>query len=480
MRKDTRMKTLRFALAGLAVALAAAPAARGSEKKPLPKELPPFGADKPLPVPAIAQSKLPNGLGVWLVKRTGFPRAAIVLAVRGAGTAADPKTAEGLTELLAAAVKEGTTTRTGRVIAEELQGVGADIDASGTADALYVTASGLAEGVPKILEIVADVARNASYPAAEVELAKGNALQGLAARESTPEFQAQKALARAIYGDHPYHVVAAPKETLQAATAAQLKQEHARRFHPGRSLLVVVGDFDSAAVQAAVTRHFGPWQSAAEAPAETPAPPAAAASRRLFVAPRPGSVQSQILMGRPAATVTDPGYYPLLVANTICSGSFGSRLTENIREDKGYTYSPGGGIAARAKGGLLTVRADVRTEVTAAALTEMFYEQDRMAATLPSEEELSRAKRYQGGLYLLRNQIQGAVAQTLASNWVNGLPPEALGEFVSKVNAVSADQVREAGQAFFPSARQTVVVVGDEAKVKAELAQFGEATVVQP
>ena len=168
------------------------------------------------------------------------------------------------------------------------------------------------------------------------------------------------------------------------------------------------------------------------------------------------------------------------MANTICAGSFGSRLVENIREDKGYTYSPGGGIAARQKGGYLTVRADVRTEVTAAALTEMFYEQDRMAATLPTDEELSRAKRYQGGLYLLRNQIQGAVAQTLASNWVNGLPPEALGEFVTKVNAVTGEQVREAGRTFYPSARQTVVVVGDEAKVKAELAQFGDTTTVQP
>jgi zinc protease len=168
------------------------------------------------------------------------------------------------------------------------------------------------------------------------------------------------------------------------------------------------------------------------------------------------------------------------VANTICAGSFGSRLVENIREDKGYTYSPGGSISARAKGSLLTARAAVRTEVTAATLNEMFYEQDRMAATMPTDEELSRAKRYQGGLYLLRNQIQASVAQSLASNWVNGLPPEALGEFVSKVNAVTAEQVREAGRAFFPSARQIVVVVGEEAQVKSELAQFGEATVVQP
>jgi predicted Zn-dependent peptidase len=200
----------------------------------------------------------------------------------------------------------------------------------------------------------------------------------------------------------------------------------------------------------------------------------------LLVVNRPGSVQSQILLGRPVATVTDPAYYPLLVAHTICAGSFGSRLTENIREDKGYTYSPGGGVQARAQGGLLTVRADVRTEVTAAALLEVFYELDRMGATAPTTEELSRAKRYQGGLYLLRNQIQNSVAQTLASNWVNGLPPEALGEFVTKVNAVTSDQVREAGRTFYPSALQTVVVVGDEPQVKAELAQFGTSSTVQP
>ncbi len=472
-------RTLALALIP-ALTLCAAPSLTASEKKPLPKDLPPFGADKPLPVPEIAQSKLPNGLGVWLVKRSGFPRAAVVLAVRGAGSAADPRDAEGITELLAATLTEGTATRASRAIAEELQAVGAEINATGRADALYLTAGGLGSGVPKMLEVMADVVRNAAYPADEVELAKGNALQGLAARESTPEFVAEKVLARAIYGEHPYHIVAPSARTLEAASVAQLKAEHARRFQPEHSLLVVVGEFDAAAVHAALARHFGPWRGTGQNPAEAPPSPATPGGRRLLIAPRPGSVQSQIVMGRTAATVSDPDYYPLLVANTICAGSFGSRLVENIREDKGYTYSPGGDLAARAKGGLLSVSAEVRTDVTAATLTEMFYELDRMAATLPSDEELSRAKRFQGGLYLLRNQIQGAVAQTLASNWVRGLPPEALGEFVSKVNAVSAEQVRQAGRAYFPSARQTVVVVGDEAQVKAEVEQFGEATVVQP
>jgi predicted Zn-dependent peptidase len=103
-----------------------------------------------------------------------------------------------------------------------------------------------------------------------------------------------------------------------------------------------------------------------------------------------------------------------------------------------------------------------------------------MGSTTPNDEELSRAKRYQTGLYLLRNQIQGSVAQTLASNWVNGLPPEALGEFVGKVSAVTADQVRAAGKAFYPSSTQTVVVVGDEPKVKAEIEAFGTPVTIAP
>ncbi len=455
-----------------------APALLAAEKKPLPKDLPPLGEDRPLPVPAIAQSRLPNGLVVWVVRRSGFPRLASVLAVRG-GRATDPKEAEGLSELLAATVKEGTATRSSRQIAEELQAGGAEIGAAAGFDAIYLGASGLGAFAPKILEIMADVARNAAFLPAEVKLAKANAIQGLQARESTPEFLAQKAFARAVYGEHPYHVVAASKETLEKATSEQLRREHARRFRPESALLVVVGDVDAAAVTATVSRHFGPWKGSGGALPDTPPSPTAG-PRRLVVVDRPGSVQSQILVGRPAPTVTDPDYYPTLVANTICSGAFASRLVENLREDKGYTYSPGGDLVARRRGGLLMVQADVRTEVTGASLLETFYELDRMGATLPTDEELLRAKRYEAGLYLLRNQIQAAVANTLAANWVNGLPPEALGEYVSKVNAVTGEQVRAAGRSIFSSATQTVVVVGDAPKVKEELTLFGAVTNGQP
>ena len=303
----TRKKTRTLLL--LAIAALLAPALHASEKKPLPKDLPPFGEDKPLPVPTIAQSKLPNGLTVWVVKRSGYPRAVVKLAVRG-GSAADPKEAPGISDLLADTLKEGTTTRTSRQIAEELQAVGAEIGADEAADAIYVTATGLGSGAPKMLEIVADIVRNPTFPAAEVELAKGNALEGAQGPGVDARVPGRsKALAQAVYGDHPYHVIGATKETLQAATVDQLKKEHARRFRPEGALLVVVGDVDAAAVTAAVNRFFCTWKGTGEAPAPTPAPPAAT-SRRFLVVNRPGSVQSQILLGRPVVTVTDPRVLP--------------------------------------------------------------------------------------------------------------------------------------------------------------------------
>jgi len=466
------------AAALIAAAALLAPAAFAAGPPPLPKDLPAFGADRPLPVPAIAKSTLPNGLAVWLVKRPGFPKVSAVLAVRG-GTAADPSGMEGVSSLLAATLKEGAAKKSARQVAEELQAIGGDLSVAAASDAFYLRASALASGTPRLLDLLAAVALAPAFPAAEVELAKENALQELEAAESTPDFLAAKAFARAVYGAHPYHVVSASRETIGKTTPALLRAEHARRFDPGRALLVVAGDLDEAAAKAAVARAFGAWKASGETLPPTPAPPAARA-REILLVDRPGSVQSTVVSGRPGPAVSDPDWYDVLVANTIYADAFGSRLVTNIREEKGYTYSPSGDFTTRRAGSLLQMQADVRNDVTAATLLEVFYELDRMAATTPAPDELAGAKRYQAGLYLLRNQVQGSVAGTLARNWVNGLPPEALAEFVTKVGAVTAEGVRAAGRKHFLSSTQTVVVVGDAKEVRPQLELWGEVEEAKP
>lgn len=462
----------------VASALAVPPAARAAEPPPLPKDLPAFGPDAPLRVPATDRSTLPNGLALWLVRRPAFPKVSAVLAVRG-GTAADPAGLDGFADLLAGTLKEGTAKRTSRAVAEELQAVGGDLSVSATDDAVVLHASALATGSGALLDLLADVALHPSFPAGEVALAKENALQELSAEESTPEFLARKAFAKAVYGDHPYRVVAATRETIGRTTPELLRAEHARRFRPDQALLVVAGDLDEAATKAAVARAFGTWKAAGPAlPATPPSPPAR--GREIYLVDRPGSVQSTIVVGRPGPRAGTPEWYDVLVANTIYADAFGSRLVSNIREDKGYTYSPSGGLSTAREGSLVEAKADVRNEVTGATLLEVFYELDRMAATKPTPAELAGAKRYQAGLYLLGNQIQGAVAGTLARNWVNGLPPETLAEFVPRVNAVTAEGVQAAGRTDFPSRTQTVVVVGDAREARAQLELFGEVKEMKP
>ena len=195
--------------------------------------------------------------------------------------------------------------------------------------------------------------------------------------------------------------------------------------------------------------------------------------------PRPGSVQSSFLVGRIGPHRSEPEFFPSLVANSVYGSGFASRLTANIREDKGYSYSPWSMLQVVQRGGLFTVRAQVRNEVTAAALLEILYELDRMGVTDVGADELKTAQRFQSGVYLLRSQSQDAFTALLGSYWVVGMPPEAVGEFVPKVNAVTAQQVREAGKKLFASGSQTIVVVGDE-KVKAELEQFGPVREVKP
>ena len=484
MRVTTpRASRLASALALLAATAALANPGRlaaATAPAPLPSALPPYGEDRPLPVPEIRRERLPNGLEVWIVPRPGMPKVTAVLAVRG-GTAADPAGQAGIAEVLAEVMRQGTSTRSARKIAEELQGVGGELSTQVGDDSLRVQATALAHGTGVLLEILADVARNSTFPDGEVELARSNAIQSLEAEEANPEHPADVAFAAAVFGEHPYRYVSAERAVLEGITPDLLRGEYARRLRPASSLLLVVGRLDAPAeVGALVRRHFADWRAGAGGGAAAAlAAPAPLPPRRILV-PRADSVQSEIRVGALAVRETDPDYFPALVLNTVVGGSFSSRMTQNIREDKGYSYGGGSALQTFAQAGLLQAQAAVRNEVTGAALLEIFYELDRAALTDPTAEELERAKRYQRGLYLLRNQVQTTVAQTLANLWVKGLPPEFLSDFVPKVDAVTAEEARAAGQKLFTSRRQTVIVSGDADAIRQDLLPFGEFEVVEP
>lgn len=473
-KNNLSMTLRRTALAG-ALSLLFAGAAQAGADAPLPKDLPPFAPDKPLPVADIVQHTLDNGLQVWVVPRDGVPRVDYVLAVRGAGYAADAANASGFADMLAGMLVEGTDAHDSRAIAEAAQGFGGSIGASSGADAIFVNANALPSHAGAMLELLAEVARQPSFPAGEVRLQQANALQQLKASEAQPGFKATRALLSAVYGDHPYARVQASEGGIAAATPEALEAAHAARFRPDRALLVIAGRVDADEALRMARQALGDWKVDGAPLAETgPARRKAPASHVLVQ--RDGSVQSAIRLGSPAIPATDADYVPLQLASTVLGGGFSSRVNQNLREDKGYTYGASAYQSPARNGGRVQAGADVRNEVTGAAIAEFFKEFERLGNEQVPAQELEDTKRYVAGGYLISNQLQGAVAGTLANNWVNGLPATFLGQYVPMVRAVDATQVQAMARKYWVPREQSIIVVGDGKAIAEQLAPYGSFT----
>lgn len=476
------MKTMNptsfFRLGVLSAALAGASLAQAAPAK-LPAELPPFGADKPLAVPQITQQTLPNGLQVWVVPRQGIPRVDFVLALRSAGFGADAADAPGRAKLLAGLLTEGTAQRSSKQIAEAAQAMGGGVGASASNDGITVTANALASQAAGMSRLLAEIARQPAFPDAEVQLAKTNALQGLKVASGQPGFRAGKALNEAIYGDHAYGRTQETEAAINALTAEALRAEHARRFRPDRALLVVTGKVTAAEAMKLAREAFGDWKASGEPLPELTAPPAQMPVQRLLLE-RPGSVQATLRLGRPGMPANGSDQVALRLASTILGTGFSSRVNINLREEKGYTYGARAGSQSARVGGAITGGADVRNDVTGAAMTEYIKEYRRIGTEPVPAEELAMNKRYMAGTYLVTNQLQGAVARQLAGNWLIGLPANFLGTFVPTLQKVTPEQVMAVSKAYFNPDEQSWVVVGDAEKIGEQLKAFGEFKVVKP
>jgi zinc protease len=456
----------------LSFCLLLAACAYAQKEQPLPKDLPPFGPEKPLRAPDVRQTKLENGLTIWLVPRPGFPKVSFTLAVVG-GYAADPQDRPGFSQLLTATIDQGTKRRPARQIAEDMQAAGGDVNAFAVRDATRITASVLSSKASEGLTVLADLAENATFPEDEVTLAKRNLTDQLEQEETDPSFQVNRAIAKVLFGNGPYGAFAPTKDSLAAATPAELRAEFARRFRPDQASLIVVGDFHPDEMLSLIRGKFATWHSPASPPVAPAPAPSITPLHAIFIIPRPESVQTTLAFGAPGPHRGEPDFEAAEVANAIYGGTFGSRLVTNIREEKGYTYAPGAFLQSFRSAGVLRTEADVRNEVTGATFNEILYEMNRMATTSPTDTELQQAKHNLVGTEAISLQSNDAVAGELADLWTRGLPPEEIGEYGKKIATITLEDVNAAAKKYFPASRASIVAVGEEKVIREALAPFG-------
>jgi predicted Zn-dependent peptidase len=432
---------------------------------------PPLTPERAVVWPQRRVQTLGNGLQVVLAESRAIPKVSVDLVFRS-GNAAVAAEAPGLAEMVAAVVRTGTATRPSRRVEEDLRRMGADLSTSAGADSSTVSISGLAEFTGGLLELAADLVQNAAFPAEEFERERRQYVEALRIERATPGFLAGERLRRVLFGAHPYAVVAPTEEQVEGYRRGQLLDYYRRHYAPGNALLIAAGDFDAARMLGEIERAFGAWSAPAPAPRTDPALPELR-GRRVHLVHLPETVQTQVMLGNRAITRRHPDWRALALANAIFGGAFHSRLVTNIREQKGYTYSPRSSVHALQQHGYFSVHAAVRNEVAAAALAEIFYEMDRMRALPVTEEELDDARNYLSGVFSLGLATQDGMLGQLATVYLYGLPEDYLETYRESIRRLTSADVLDAARKYFASPDAQIVLVGDANLIGDQAALFG-------
>ncbi len=438
--------------------------------------IPPLGEPRTQTAPAAHETRLPSGLHVVVVPRPGVPlvelRLRIPFAAPNAHLAA-VHTARA--SVLSGAVLLGTEDRDQTGIAEALQSHGAELSVSTDPDRLLMGTTLLADRLSPVLGVLAELLTSATYPADRVEGERDRVAERIGIARSQPGVIARTALAARRYGAHPYAVQLPDPELVLDVRAPALRRMHREHVLPAGSSLVLVGDLDAERATDAVREALGGWGGSGTAHETPPAPELRTPTVHLV--DRPGAVQSNIRLGGPAPRRTDPELPAVRLANMVFGGYFSSRLVENIRERRGYSYSPRSSVEHQAGAASFLVEADVATEVTGAALMETVYELGRMALAPVTEAELDAARRYVLGSMALSTATHAGLASTLSALVGAGLPVGWLAEHQQALEAVTVDQVQQVSRRYLAPGALTAVVVGDAEVAEGQLAALGPLTV---
>ena len=432
--------------------------------------LPAVGAERPFAPAPRSERTLPNGLQIITLGHATVPKVSAILGIKS-GLAAEPVERAGLAQFVVDLAQEGTTTKSSEQIKRDVFAMGASLNGSAGQDASTFQLRGLNTTLPQMLAVAADVVRNPSFPQAELDLLKARTGQQLQAQTASPQYLNHKMFRQTLFGSHPYSRIGASPETLPAIDRASIVSYHDAFYRPNNAFLIVVGDVAADAVFAAAEKAFGSWERRALPEAKT-VPLPELKGRNLVFVQRPNSVQSSISVGNFTPKRDDPRWYTLQLANQIFGAAFDSRLVRNIREEKGYTYSPQSVFQSMAQGGLYRAVADVRNEVTGATLKEIYAEIDKLRDGGPEAEELSDAKQYSRGLFVIQNASQTGLATTLTTMTTFNLPKDYPETFQRQISQPSGEAVKTGAQMLLGSMDSVVAIVGDYTKVKDQLTGF--------
>lgn len=467
-------------LSGTGVAAAAMPLSAHAQQSPIP----PLGPGQPLKLPKIVQKTLANGVRLVLLEDHAQPAIWIRLALP-AGSIRDPKEKVGLAQMTAALLDKGTATRTETQIADAVDILGASLGASANDDNLIVSASGLSVHADTLLDLMADITLRPTFPQQEIDRYRTRTLNSLRASLAEPDVMADLALARLVFGEHPYgNNSAGTPQTLPRITQADLKSFHDTYFAANEATLFIAGDITEAEATAKAEKAFAGWARKNVAPAPPAPRPAGqvpdSARPRIVIIDRPGAPQTQVRIGTLAAPYNDPQRTTGSVATAVLGlGNFEGRLTREIRVKRGLTYGVASYFSRNRLGGSFQITTFTNTPTTGEVVRLALEEAQKLAQTAPPAEELQDRKTFLTGLFDLSVTTPAGVLSRLIPAVLFGSGPQELETYSSRVNAATPESIRETIDKL-PLEQASVVLVGSAKDIEPQVRPLGEIVAIVP
>ena len=444
------------------------------------KNGPAMGTDRPFNAPPVQSATLDNGMTVFVVERHELPKVAVTLVTR-AGTVGDAAGKEGTATLLMRVIDHGTKTRNALQISDELGNLGTSMNGFASREWSQMSLDVLRTNLDHAFAVMADVALHPLFPQEEFDRERKLHLDALGQDARNANALASRIRPMLLFGpDHPYgRPTRGLPSTVANITRDDLAKYHADWWKPGSSALVFAGDVTLADAVTLAKKEFGSW-SGGSAPTVTIPAPKPAASGKIYVVDRQDAAQtvvSQTLLG-PKRKTDD--YYALSLADAVWGGGgFGTRLNLNLREEKGYSYGVFSNPGFYSQAGLWTAGGGVQTNKTKESVVEFLKELDAIAGAKPvTEAELENAKLVRVRGYAQSFESLGRLTGQVASLWAQDLPMTELQREPEQVMHATLDAVNAAAKKYAIPSQQSLLLVGDLAKIEPGLKEINAGEIV--
>lgn len=428
-------------------------------------------------LPPIEAFTTSGGMQVLLARREPIPLVSVRLILRS-GSATDPAGRNGLADFTARLMRRGTQKLTADAINDAVEFVGASLAAGAVEDYTALTLTTPARHLEAMMAIVGQLITEPAFTESEVESARRRTLAQLANDLDDPGAVADRALAKVIWGEHPYgHDPSGTQRDVARFTREDVLAFHRNAYGPKLATLVIVGAVDPKIARRAVESAFASWRGGPDSPVQVPEVERAAGAGRVLLVDKPDQSQSQVRIASMGLRRGAPGWIAASVMNTTLGGGFTSRLVNEIRVNRGLSYGAGSMFDGMLGGGSFAISTFTKTESTAEIIQVALDEVRKMREKGPSTRELETARTYLAGLYPLRLETNESVAAAIAETRIYNLGDDWVSSYRGRIRAVTRAEAKEAARRYLPDDAPALVVVGKADKVRRQLKGLGKIDV---